>query len=620
MCAICGVFDPHGIEPTTVSVVETMREAMRHRGPDDAGAYHDQVAALGVRRLSIIDVAGGHQPIPNEDRTVWVALNGEIYNHRELRQRLESTGHRFTTQSDAEVVVHLYEQQGEHCVESLRGMFGLVVWDTARRRLVLARDRLGIKPLYYTQRGTALWFASELTALLRHPEIPRALDLAALDQYLCHEYVPTPRSIIQGVRKVPPAHRLIADAGGIQLERYWQVPQETRRIPPAEAGEQFQALLAESVGLHLQSDVPLGVWLSGGLDSSAVLALAMQQGGRPLPTFTIGFEESSFDETGPARMVAETLGTPHTVHRLTSAEAIRLVDEAIAACDEPLGDSSLVATYALSRLARRHVTVALSGDGGDELLGGYPTYYAHRIARYYDRLPCLVRQGLIRPVVERLPVSHANMSAEFIAGRFLRGEGRPLAERHALWMGAFSPEERTALWAPGTQPAPAEVRRTRAASDGDPAEAAMRLDLTTYVPDDLLVKVDRMSMAHGLEVRVPFLDHRLVEFAVQLPASLKVRGVTTKYLARRALRGLLPPAITQRRKQGFGVPVGAWINNGLRPLVHDTLSPRRLRRHGLWNPAYVETLLEQHRRRRRNHGKLLWTLLMFERWFDLHVA
>jgi len=621
MCAICGVFDPQGVTPEQVSLVTTIRDAMAHRGPDDAGDYHDAHVALGVRRLSIIDVAGGHQPIPNEDRTVWVALNGEIYNYRELRQDLETAGHRFTTQSDTEVLVHLYEERGERFLEALRGMFGLAAWDARRQRLILARDRLGIKPLYYTTVGTALWFASELKALLRHPAVSRDLDLTALDQYLCHEYVPAPRSIIRGIQKLPPGHRLTADAQEIRVERYWRLPRPGMlRIGRQEATARFRDLLQESVSLHLQSDVPVGVWLSGGLDSSAILAMASQVSGRILPAFTIGFGEASFDETASARAVATACGAEHVLHRMSVAEVFDVLDDAVAACDEPLGDSSLLPTWCVSRLARSRVTVALSGDGGDELSGGYPTYPAHRLARWYDRVPRFLRRGLIAPLVQRLPVSHANMSVDFLANRFLRGEDQRVVDRHFLWMGAFGAAERAALWAPDVWPDHRNGSSWDVAELNDPAEAAMQLDLLTYLPDDLLYKVDRASMAHGLEVRVPFLDHRVVEFAAQLPAALKLRGFRTKAFLRQALDGLVPPAILRRPKKGFGMPISAWLCGALQPLAAERLSSSHLARHGFWNPDYVGQLWHQHQRRIRNHGKLLWTLLMFELWYDRHLA
>ena len=622
MCAICGVVDFRGIDPSTAPIVESMGEAMRHRGPDDAGFYQDACVALGVRRLSVIDVSGGHQPIANEDRTVWVAFNGEIYNHRILRRELTAQGHQFATQSDTEVIVHLYEEQGERCVETLRGMFAIAIWDAAQRRLVLARDRVGMKPLYYAQRGASLLFASELRGLLKHPAISRTLDLAALDEYLLHEYVPAPHSIIEGVRKLPPGHRLIADSQETRVEPYWQWPTDHGGgVTQAEATAQFRKRLTESVRLHLQSDVPVGVLLSGGLDSSALLAISAKELGQALPAFTVGFDEPSFDETRPAQEVASALGVPHHVERLGAQRALEVLEQVVEACDEPLGDSSAIPTWVLSRLARSRVTVALSGDGGDELFAGYPTYVAHRRAALTRRLPAWIRGRWAQALSERLPVSTANFSLDFKIQRFLRGVSFPTVERHKLWMGAFGPQEKAALYTSTMAPAANGTPfRQGLATVEDPAQTAMALDQQTYLPDDLLVKVDRMSMAHSLEVRVPFLDHPLIEFAASLPASLLLRKGQTKALMRRALQGFLPAGILRRPKKGFGMPVAAWLCGPWRQIVADRLSPARLAQRGLWNADYVQQLLREHWARHRNHAKLLWTLFMFERWCDRHAA
>ncbi|OGW91986.1 MAG: asparagine synthase (glutamine-hydrolyzing) [Omnitrophica bacterium RIFCSPHIGHO2_02_FULL_63_14] len=624
MCAICGMVNVAGLEERAVEDLLRVRDAMVHRGPDDAGLFRDAHAALGVRRLSVIDVAGGHQPIPNEDRTIWVAFNGEIYNYRALRAEAEAAGHQFTTQTDTEALVHLYELHGDRFLDGLRGMFALAIWDAPRRRLLLARDRVGIKPLYYgALPNHTLLFASELKGLLRHPAVSRTLDPDALDQYLLHEYVPAPRTIVRGIHKLLPGHYLIADAQGTRTERYWEIPDG----PPQcewtleSAATAFRGLLRDSVQHHLASDVPLGLLLSGGLDSSAIAALAAPC--RP-PAFTIGFDEASFDETAPAQRVAAHFGLEHHTVRITPSDVGDILDQAVAACDEPLGDSSMIATWFLSRLARSRVTVALSGDGGDELFGGYPTYLAHRWAAHYDRLPAFVRERCIEPLVRRLPVSTANMSFDFKASRFIRGAGLPAAQRHSLWMGAFGPTEKTRLFSPALTAATAQNRRApesivTAPVTRDVADQMMALDRRTYLPDDLLAKVDRMSMAHGLEVRVPFLDHAIVEFAAGLPAALSLRGGRTKTVVRRALQGLVPPDILGRPKKGFGMPIAEWLRGSLRPRVASQLAPRRLARHGLWNPDYVQQLLREHWGGRHNHAKLLWTLFMFETWHEEYL-
>ncbi|MBI4227054.1 MAG: asparagine synthase (glutamine-hydrolyzing) [Candidatus Omnitrophica bacterium] len=624
MCGICGVADFDGLPPEDLPAVEQMREAMRHRGPDDAGVYHDPSAALGVRRLSVIDVAGGHQPLANEDQTVWAVLNGEIYNYRVLREELENQGHRFATRSDTEVVVHLYETHGDRFVERLQGMFGLAIWDGRRRRLLLARDRIGIKPLYYAAIGRRLLFASELKALWRHPQITREVDLVALDAYLQQGYIPAPRSIIQRVSKLLPGHLLTADAEGHRLTRYWELPEPTvaTRLSLPDVETQLRDLAANAVRSHLVSDVPVGVLLSGGLDSTWVLALAARHAARPLPAFTIGFEDPSFDETASAALAANAFGVPHVVERLTPAATLGALTAVVGAMDEPLADPSLVPTWHLARLARTQVTVALGGDGGDELFGGYPTYPAHRMAERYQRLPGVVRERWIPRWVGRLPVSHRNFSADFVARRFVQGASLPTADRHYAWMGLLEAGERERLWRPAHGTAVLEGDawpREPIADHGDPADAAMRLDLHTYLVDDLLAKADRMSMAHGLELRVPLLDTALVEFAARLPASQKLRGFQTKWLIRRALRGLAPTALSRRPKKGFGIPVAAWLCGPLRALAEEQLAPARLTRRGWWDPARVQQLLQDHWARRRNHGRLLWALLMFELWCERHL-
>lgn len=599
---------------------------MIHRGPDDAGLYHDASAALGVRRLSILDIPGGHQPIPNEDRTVWVVLNGEIYNYRSLRDTLQTAGHRFTTRSDTEVIAHLYEAEGERFVESLRGMFAIALWDVTRQRLILARDRLGIKPLYYTTLGKRLLFASELKALLKHPDVSPTINLEALDRYLLHEYVPAPDSILQGIRKLPQGHRLMADAGGLHLEPYWQLRETPRlMLTEREAVAQLDRLVTDTVTGHLQSDVPVGVLLSGGLDSGLILSEMNRQGLHDVPAFTIGFEDPSFDETARAAAIARRCHARHIVRQLTVDDVLESLPDITAAMDEPLGDPSAIPTWWLSQLAGTSVKVALSGDGGDELFGGYPTYLAHRWATAYDRVPETIRRAITTPPgIRQLPVSHRHMSWDFKLNRFLRGAGRPAVERHYLWMGSFGPTERDALWVPGMAPPrpamswPAHMPSGNGRS-GDPAEDAMALDRRTYLPDDLLAKVDRMSMAHGLEIRVPLLDHTIVEFAARLPATLHVRQWQTKILIRRLLSTRLPRQILQHPKKGFGVPMASWLCGPLRPLATAFLAPDRVARRGLWNPAYVQQLLQEHWGRVRNHAKPLWTLLAFELWAQHHL-
>jgi len=622
MCGILGIINLERGRPADERAAREMAAAQAHRGPDDEGFYFNGPVALGMRRLAIIDLPGGHQPMANEDGSVWVVFNGEIYNFAELRAELLERGHQFRTHSDTEVLVHLYEEHGDDLVTRLNGMFAFALWDERRARLLAARDRMGEKPLYFTDTPGAFVFASELKSLLAHPGVGRRLNLRALRKYLSYEFVPSPHSMIEGVRKLRPAHRLIWERGGWREERYWGLSYEGERLRlgAEEAAEEVRGRLREAVRLRLVADVPLGVLLSGGIDSSAVAALACEEAGGRVRTFSIAFAEPSFDESHYARAVAARLGTEHHEQRFTERDMLAVVPEIPRLLDEPLGDGSLIPTFLLSRETRRHVTVALGGDGGDELFAGYPTYVAHRLAGYYRGLPGLLRRGLIEPAVARLPVSTENLSFDFRAKRFIRGAGLPAGTRHAVWMGSYDAAEQSRLLAPEVLAACPdeevfdEVRAYDGLNGADAVEPMMRLDATHYLPECVLFKVDRASMAASLEVRAPFLDHTLVEFLTRLPVGLKLRGLTTKYVLKRAMRGRLPREVTDRPKKGFGMPVAKWVKGELRPLVRETFSPERLRRRGLFNPDYVSRLLDEHEGGRADHRKLIWTLLMFELW------
>ena len=622
MCGILGVINLERGRPADERVARAMAAAQAHRGPDDEGFYFNGPVALGMRRLAIIDVPGGHQPMANEDGSVWVVFNGEIYNFAVLRAELLGRGHQFRTHSDTEVLVHLYEEHGDDLVTRLNGMFAFALWDERRARLLVARDRMGEKPLYFTAAPGAFVFASELKSLLAHPGVGRRLSLRALRKYLSYEFVPSPHSMIEGVRKLRPAHRLIWERGGWREERYWGLSYEGEklRLGAEEAAEEVRGRLREAVRLRLVADVPLGVLLSGGIDSSAVAALACEEAVGRVRTFSIAFAEPSFDESSYARAVAARLGTEHHEERFTERDMLAIVPEIPRLLDEPLGDGSLIPTFLLSRYTRRHVTVALGGDGGDELFAGYPTYVAHRLAGYYRGLPGLLRRGLIEPAVARLPVSTEKLSFDFRAKRFVRGAGLPAGTRHAVWMGSYDAAEQRRLLAPEVLAACPdeevfdEVRAYDGLNGADAVEPMMRLDATHYLPECVLFKVDRASMAASLEVRAPFLDHTLVEFLTRLPVGLKLRGLTTKYILKRAMRSRLPREVTDRPKKGFGMPVAKWVKGELRPLVRETFSPARLRRRGLFNPDYVSRLLDEHEGGRAYHRKLIWTLLMFELW------
>jgi asparagine synthase (glutamine-hydrolysing) len=602
MCGICG---------TTNGRVDEMLRTLVHRGPDSGGVYNDGAVALGARRLSIIDLAGGDQPIENEDGTCVVVQNGEIYNYPELRRELERAGHRFRTNCDTEVHLHLYEEHGPEYARLLRGMFAVALWDTRRRRLVLGRDRYGIKPLYYRSVGGALAFASEVRALPRGE-----IDLDALEAFLAFNSIPAPYSIFRDIRKLPAGHVLVWEDGEAELTRYARPgPLPVRHEDEAELVEELRARLRDSVRAHLLSDVPVGVLLSGGVDSAVLAALAAQETAEPVHTFTIGFAERSFDERADARRVAERYGTVH--HELLVKPDPRLLFETLAdAFDEPFADSSALPTYLVSQLASGEVKVALSGEGGDELFGGYYTYAADLIA---ERVGGLAQ--LARPLVERLPTSTAKASFDYRAKRFVRAAHLPPLERHHGWKEIFSPELRAELRGAHSAFDPVDVYRARYAETQDAPELArlQDVDFGIYLVDDLLVKTDRASMANSLEVRVPFLDSVITNFAFTLPTKHKVRGLAKKVLLRKAADPLLPREVVHGRKRGFSIPAAAWLRGELEPFARATLSAETLRRQGLFEPVVVSRLLEEHVRGAEDRSRQLWGLLAFTLWYERHV-
>jgi asparagine synthase (glutamine-hydrolysing) len=628
MCGICGIAT--GGPAPAPEVVQRMLETLTHRGPDDQGTIALDGVALGMRRLSIIDLEGGHQPIHNEDESCWIVYNGELYNFRELRRQLQGHGHEFYTDSDTEVVLHAYEEWGDSFVERLNGMYALAIWDRRRGRLTLARDRVGIKPLHWVETPAGLVFASEIKALLAHPAVERRVDPAALREYLSLEYVPTPLSMLEGVRKLPPGHLLTWTAGGgVRLTRYWEPDLATGEAAPEPpdldaCAAELLAALKEAVRKELVADVPIGVFLSGGVDSSAVAAMMAQLTPGNVNSFSIGFSDRSFDESTHARRVAAHLGTNHRELILEPGMLLELVPEITEKLDEPLADASIVPTYLLSRFTRQHVKVALGGDGGDELFAGYPTVLAHRLAGYYRMLPGPLRERLVPALVNRLPVSLDNLSFDFKARRFVAGAGRPLGDRHRRWMGAFTPEGVEALLHPALAAADGELdavaRHLEDLPLRDPLSQVLYLDMKLYLENDILVKLDRASMMASLEARVPLLNADFVEHVTRLPLSLKLRGVRSKFLLRRALRGILPDAILDRPKKGFGIPVARWFRGPLRELLLDTLAPERLGRHGFFRAAEVERLLAEHVGGRADRRKELWTLFCFQRWYDHHLA
>jgi asparagine synthase (glutamine-hydrolysing) len=630
MCGITGWanLESHTPPPDGArELLHAMCERMVHRGPDSEGLYVTNGVALGMRRLAIIDLVTGEQPVFNEDRSVAVVLNGEIYNYRELRAGLEKRGHSFRSASDTEVLPHLYEEYGDAMLGKLNGMFAFALWDSRRRRLLVGRDRFGEKPLYWGTFDNTLLFASEPKVLLAHPAVKPSLNLQALRQYLSFDYVPAPLSIYEGINKLPAAHKLVVEDGQVEVARYWQLSYKTAEPVPSEneAAEHLRELLADAVRMRLVSDVPLGVLLSGGVDSSSVAALAVRSSSEPVKTFSISFAEASFDESAYARGVAKFLGTDHHEERLSANLAANLVSEIGAWMDEPFSDPSLVPTYLLSRFTRKHVTVALGGDGGDELFAGYPMYAGLRWAEFYNRLPLPLRTRVVEPLIRMLPVKTKNLSLDYKALRFVTGARYDTVARHHVWFGSFTPEEQKDLLTPEALATTdseiyAQARQFAEECDSDDLVTRMQsVDTRLYLAEDILTKVDRASMAVSLEVRAPFLDPRVAEFAASLPCNYKLRGQKTKYILKKAVHELLPPFVTRRGKKGFGVPVAEWLKVKLRPLARDLLSPERIRRGGVFNPSYVERLQDEHERGIANHRKLLWTLLMFELWHESFV-
>lgn len=635
MCGITGWLALDGARAEGEARLRAMCQAMAHRGPDDTGLGFFGPAALGMRRLSIIDVAGGHQPIANETGSVQVVFNGEIYNHHALREGLLARGHVFATRSDTEVLVHLYEERGEAFVEELVGMFAIALWDAAAGKLVIARDRMGEKPLYWTRADGVLIFGSELKCLMAHPAVGRRLSLQALASYLALEYVPAPQAILEGVHKLPPGHLLVVEGGEVRVLPYWR-PDTTPRSPrvsEAEAIAGVDARLREAVAGQLVADVPLGVFLSGGIDSSLVSAVAAralrEAGAGELQTFSIGFTDPSFDESVHARAVAKHIGSRHHERILEPGMLPAILPTVTGLLDEPFGDASVLPTYLLAAFAREHVTVALGGDGGDELFAGYPTYQAQKAAGFLDRLPGPLVNGLAaaaRAMVGVLPVNHDNLSLDFKLKRFASALDREPAERHARWLGSFDPEGLAQLLTQEVRAALvgydpyAPARAIWAETRGlDRLARFLAIDQRTYLPDDILFKVDRASMMASLETRAPLLDHRLVAYANGLPSGLKLHGFTTKHLLKRVAGTYLPDAILNRPKKGFGIPVAKWLRGELRETMTELLAPERLRAAGLFEPVAVERLIKEHLDGVRDHRKSLWTLLMFEWWRERHL-
>lgn len=621
MCGIYGIVSLDDQFSPDPGALTCMARVLHHRGPDDEGAYADDRVALGMRRLSIIDLDSGHQPIANEDETVHVVCNGEIFNYRELTARLTALGHRFRTGSDTEVIVHLYEEYGLSCVEHLTGMYGFALWDSREQRLVLGRDRLGIKPLYFLRDRERLVFASEAKAILALPGVTAELDPAALQEYLTLGYTPGHASMFRGIEKLPPASLLVCERGGIRVSQYWQVPEEvdTGRGEAAWAAETAERI-REAVRLEMVSDVPLGAFLSGGLDSSTVVANMARFSSQPVKTYSIGFDTGPagryYNELPYARQVSEAFGTDHK-EILVRPDVAALLPKLLWHMDEPIADSAFVTTYLVAQFARRDVTVILSGVGGDELFGGYRRYLGDFYARRYNRLPAWLRRSVVAPLTRHLPVDRHNPMTNLMryARSFVATSDLPPEERYRSYVQLFG-EDSLARLLKGARGGTVDSLETafQAAVGGDTLNRLMRVDLMTQLPNDLLMLTDKMTMAASIECRVPLLNHELVELGAGLPAGLRIRGGDLKHVLKRAMKEDLPAAVLTRKKRGFGAPMGAWLKKELMPVMTRLLSRQAIERRGLFDWKVVSEIIALHEARREDHTDHLLALLNFEIW------
>jgi asparagine synthase (glutamine-hydrolysing) len=624
MCGIIGQLRHDG-RRADAGLAARMCAALEHRGPDARGLHVEGGVALGIQRLRVIDLATGDQPIYNEDRSVVVVLNGEIYNYRELRADLIRRGHTLATQGDTEIIAHLYEEFGTDCVRRLHGMFAFALWDARRQQLLIARDRVGKKPLVYSLRDGVLSFASEMGALLADHEIPREVDHEAIDAYLALGYVPAPLTAIRGVRKLPPAHTLVVRDGRARLERYWKLDYATKLddVPVEELCERIRAGLLEATRKRMIADVPLGAFLSGGIDSSAVVAAMAQQSSEPVRTFSIGFDHEEFDELPHARRIAQQFGTVHEEFQVR-AQAVEIVPKIVRHYGEPFADSSAIPSFYLSELTRRHVTVALNGDGGDESFGGYTRYVANALAGRLDRIPAPARRA-IGAAAARLPEGGSVSSVRSRARRLGGALALDAAGRYARYMAWFDAGQRRDFYAPqfaadrGAAGMDAIADSWAATSGASVVDKMLEVDVDTYLAGDLIPKVDIATMAYALEARSPFLDHELMQLAASIPADLKVRGSQKKWILREALRGWLPGDLLDRPKQGFSVPLSAWLRTDLRSWAHDVLlDPGTLGR-GYFRPEAVQGLLDRHEAGADADDQRIWSLLMLELWHREYI-
>jgi asparagine synthase (glutamine-hydrolysing) len=630
MCGICGILNFNRDEKVDESVVRQMCKVISHRGPDDEGVYIQENVGIGMRRLSIIDLSGGHQPICNEDGTVWIVFNGEIYNYQSVRAELIQKGHRFATNSDTETILHAFEEYGEACPEKLNGMFAFAIWDDRDKRLFVARDRLGIKPLYYYLDENCFIFGSELKSILQVKKVPRNVNPVALDKFLTFEYIPAPISIFKDIHKLRQGHTLLWDRGRINIRCYWDLTYDVpKKTSEAEICEELVDILQDAVKIRLMSEVPLGAFLSGGVDSSTVVALMSRVMNQPVKTFSIGFEDATYNELKYARIIAEKFKTEHHEF-IIKPNAVDLTENLVKNyVDEPFADFSLFPTYLVSKMAREYVTVVLSGDGGDELFAGYDPYIANQMARSYDSIPRILRKQVIEKLVAKIPPTEKKKGLINRLKRFVEGAALPPDLQHVRWMIFLTEAEKNMLYSRDLmkQLNPAEyydfIRGYFKAMSGcSPIDQQQYVDIKTYMVDDILVKVDRMSMATSLEARVPLIDYRVVEYATKIPGMLKLAGLShqkTKYILKKAMERFLPHEILYRGKEGFSIPIKNWLKTDLKPLMMEVLSPENIKSEGFFNPEYVEQLKREHLNNVQNHSHRLWALMMFGIWYDIYI-
>ena len=628
MCGIAGFYHLDSTSKADSTLLRRMCDAVTHRGPDGSGQRESGNAGIGMRRLSIIDRESGQQPIPNEDRSIWVVLNGEIYNHEELRRGLEQKGHVFRTASDTEPIVHLYEEFGESCVQYLRGMFAFAIWDESRRVLLVARDRLGIKPLFFADTGKKLVFGSEIKSILQDPTISRSMDLDALDAYLAYSYIPAPLTIFKSIRKLEPGHILSCSPQGVKIKKYWDLSFEADHSKnEAQFSEEFMALFDDAVSSHLMSEVPLGAFLSGGIDSGLLVARMAQYVNKPVKTFTIGFTSKAgnhLDERPYAREIGARYGVDHTEFEV-APNVTEILDKIVQAFDEPFADDSVVPSFYICQLAKRAVTVALTGAGGDELFAGYDRYLGLSLSQTYSRIPGFLRNTVFSALSHMIP---STSNTHYLLGhikRFIRMSGGDEAARYRQYTLSLPDYVRAELYAPQVlgdiQWAVTEdlgIRHFKSLKDASIVDRALYQDLKSYLPEDVLTLSDRLSMHHSLELRVPFLDHKLVEFCCRIPATLKMRGFTKKYLLKKIAAPYLPPDVINHRKQGFSSPMASWLRHELKELMCDTLSEDTLKKQGYFSSTKVRQLTKAHLSERESHEKVLFGLIMFQAWHRLY--